>query len=251
VSVDLLVPDWPAPRGVRALITLRSGGVSSGPYGAGARGGLNLGLGSGDSVEAVLDNRRRLREVLPAEPRWLQQVHGAAVVDAARVTATPPAADAAVTDAPHVVAAVMMADCLPVLLADRDGRAVGVAHAGWRGLAAGVLQATVAALRTRVGVAPLTAWLGPAIGPDHFEVGADVHTAMCAALPQAERAFVAAGPGKYHADLFMLAREALAQAGVTDVHGGGVCTHCDPARFYSHRRDRITGRHAALIWRGA
>jgi YfiH family protein len=251
MSQDLLQLDWPAPPGVFARVTLRAGGVSTGPHGAGASGGLNLGFGSGDVAEAVMENRRRLRAQLPAEPRWLQQVHGAAVVDAAQVTAEAPAADAAVTDAAGVVAVVMMADCLPVLLTDREGRAVGAAHAGWRGLAAGVLQATVAALRARVGAAPLMAWLGPAIGPDHFEVGAEVRAAMRAALPQADLAFKATGADKLHADLFMLARQALAHAGVTEVYGGGVCTYCDAARFYSHRRDRVTGRHAALIWREA
>jgi len=244
-------PQWPAAAHVRARVTLRAGGLSQGPYGAGEQGGLNLGYGSGDAAVAVSANRALLRATLPAEPAWLAQVHGAVVVDAAQVRAeAPPAADAACTDAANVVAAVMMADCLPVLLTDRDGRAVAAAHAGWRGLAAGVLQATVRALRARVGDgATLLAWLGPAIGPDHFEVGADVLAAMQVALPEAERAFVPGAPGKYHADLYALARQALALAGVHAVYGDVDCTYCNAARYYSHRRDRVTGRHAALIWR--
>lgn len=244
-------PDWPAPAHVRARVTLRAGGVSHGPYGAGTVGGFNLGMACGDDPVAVRANRARLRSALPAEPAWLAQVHGAAVVDAAALGGVPPRADAAFTDRPGVVAVVMMADCLPVLYTDRAGRGVAAAHAGWRGLAAGVLQATATALRTRLGGAELIAWLGPAIGPDHFEVGRDVHAAMCAALPAAEAAFVATGPDRFHADLYLLARQALAQGGVSAVYGATDCTACDATRYYSHRRDRVTGRHAALIWRAA
>jgi YfiH family protein len=210
---------------------------------------MNLGLGCGDDVSTVAANRARLREMLPSEPRWLRQVHGCGVVDAATVGGTVEA-DAAVTDQPGTVAVVMVADCMPVLLADERGRCVGVAHAGWRGLAAGILQATVRAMRERLGEpdARLIAYLGPAIGPDHFEVGGDVLQAMMSGLEGAAAAFVPAGAGKYRADLFALGRMALAAAGVDAVFGGGVCTVCDPARFYSHRRDRITGRHAALVW---
>jgi polyphenol oxidase len=248
-----LEPDWPAPPGVRALITLRSGGVSTGPYGtADGRGGLNLGVACGDAAAAVNANRARLVRELPSVPRWLRQVHGARVVDAAGVGEEPVEADAAWTDQPGVVATIQMADCLPVLLADAHGRCVGVAHAGWRGLAAGVIQATARAMRAGLGdpSAPLRAYLGPAIGPDHFEVGREVAVAVQDGLPgvSLEHAFVAHGEGKFRADLYALARLALAQVQVHEVHGGGLCTVCDPVRFYSHRRDRVTGRHAALIW---
>jgi YfiH family protein len=248
-STDWICPDWPVPPGVQAFITTRAGGSSTGAYGAPNRDGMNLGLGSGDDISVVAANRSRLREMLPAEPRWLRQVHGARVVDAATVDGIVEA-DAAVTDQPGTVAVVMVADCMPVLLADERGRCVGAAHAGWRGLAAGILQATVRAMRERLGEpdARLIAYLGPAIGPDHFEVGGDVLQAMTAGLEGAATAFVPAGAGKYRADLFALGRMALAAAGVDAVFGGGVCTVCDPERFYSHRRDRITGRHAALVW---
>lgn len=251
VPHDWIVPHWPAPPSVHALSTTRSGGVSRGAY-----AGLNLGLSTRDEPADVQRNRARLRAQLPAGPRWLRQVHGAQVVDASSVTAVDPGvgagveADAAVTVERGVVAAVLTADCLPVLLADAGGRGIGVAHAGWRGLAAGVLQASARALRTALNDpdARLIAWLGPAIALDHFEVGADVHAAMCAALPDADRAFVPKGAGKFRADLDALARLALAREKVTDVHGGGECTYCDATRFYSHRRDRETGRQATLIW---
>lgn len=248
-SCDWIRPDWPVPPVVRALITTRAGGTSTGAYGAPDRDGMNLGLGSGDDVTVVAANRARLRRSLPSEPRWLRQVHGSRVVDAADADGSVEA-DAAVTDQAGKVAVVMVADCMPVLLADDRGRCVGVAHAGWRGLAAGIVQATVGMMRQRLRDpgARLIAYLGPAIGPDHFEVGADVLQAMTSGLPEAAAAFVPAGAGKYHADLFALGRMALAAVGVDAVFGGGVCTYCDPQRFYSHRRDRVTGRHAALIW---
>lgn len=244
-----IVPDWAAPANVHALITTRAGGVSGGPFGAGADGGMNIGLKSGDAIENVRANRERLRAALPAEPRWLRQVHGAAVASIDEDD-DPAPADAAVSLLPRRVCAVSIADCLPVLFAERGGRAVGAAHAGWRGMAAGVIQNTAAAMRTKLGDdgAELLAYLGPAIGPAHFEVGEEVLVAMSERLPQAERAFVPASPGKYLADLFALARQALAQAGVEQVFGGGDCTFTDEARFFSYRRDRVTGRHAALVW---
>ncbi len=242
-------PDWDAPDHVHALITTRAGGVSEGPFGAAGAGGMNVGLKSGDDIDRVRENRALLRRCLPEEPRWLQQVHGAAVafVDDGE-PATP--ADAAVSLRRGRVCVVSVADCLPVLFADRAGRAVGVAHAGWRGLAAGVLQETAGAMRVRMRdpQAELSAFLGPAIGPQRFEVGAEVLEAMRARLPQAAAAFAALPSGKYLCDLFALARMALAQAGIERISGGGVCTHSDAQRFYSYRRDRITGRHAALIW---
>lgn len=247
-----IVPEWSAPDAVRALITTRAGGTSAAPFDAAGGGGMNLGFGSGDDLAAVAANRARLRAALPAMPGWLKQVHGARVVDAAEAVAAPSPleADAAFTDRPGVVAVAMMADCLPVLLADARGRGVAVAHAGWRGLVAGVIQASVRALRERVAdpSAGLIAYLGPAIGPDHFEVGPEVRDAACTRLAGAESFFVPHASGKYRADLFALGRLALAQEGVDAVFGGGVCTYCDADRFYSHRRDRVTGRHAALIW---
>lgn len=268
-----LLPDWMAPADVHAVVTTRRGGVSAGPWGdaAGAPCGMNLGFGSGDDRAAVEANRARLAALLPSSPVWLRQVHGADVIDADGLVAQasaadsahgtdatgtePPTADAAVALAPGVVCVVMVADCLPVFFTDRAGRAVGVAHAGWRGLAAGILEATVARLRERLGepAAPMLAWLGPAIGPEHFEVGADVLDAMLARWPDAGRAFSASPlgrAGKWHADLFALARRALADCGAIEVTGGGYGTAGDAQRFYSHRRDAgRTGRHAALIWR--
>ena len=245
-------PDWSAPANVRALITTRAGGVSDGPYGAPplGRDGMNIGLRSGDDVADVLANRALLRACLPSDPRWLDQVHGATVVDAAQAESAS-TADASFTDAPNVVCVVSVADCMPVLLADTSGQCVGVAHAGWRGLAAGVIQATVKSMRDRLGDgrAELVAYLGPAIGPRHFEVGAEVLAAMRAQLPNAERAFSLHSAGKYVADLFALGRQALAQAGITRTYGGYDCTFSDPERFYSFRRERVSGRHAALIWR--
>lgn len=243
-------PDWPVGAHVQALITTRAGGVSIGPWGVPPEGsgGMNVGFGSGDDAAAVRANRARLRVALPEEPRWLRQVHGATVVRADDVHA-PIDADASFTTTPGVVAAVMVADCMPVLLTDTAGRCVGVAHAGWRGVAAGVLQATVRSMRAALGsdAAELVAYLGPAIGPAHFEVGAEVRDAMARTLPGSATAF-RPHREKFLADLFELARLALGMAGVTRVHGGGVCTYSDPARFYSYRRDRVTGRHAALVW---
>lgn len=247
IHVDLAVP------GVRGFVTTRGGGASAGPYAAhDGTGGLNLGFGSGEAREVVARNRAQVCQLLPAAPAWLRQVHGANVVDA-ETAAEPVEADASTTITPGVVCAVLVADCLPVLLASRDGRGVAAAHAGWRGLAAGVIQQTATTLRRRLGRADaeLVAYLGPAIGPAAFEVGPEVLDAMLERLPSAASAFVpgaADRPGKHRADLFTLARMALAQVGIEAVAGGGECTHSDPARFYSFRRDGVTGRHAAFIW---
>jgi len=239
---EWIEPDWPAPPGVRALVTTRHGGVSTGPY-----SGLNLGAHVGDAPEAVAENRRRVAAGLPAMPLWLEQVHGTEVVvaDAAQPGTR---ADAAFTRRAGAVCAVMVADCLPVLFCDDRGTVVAAAHAGWRGLAGGVLENTVRAM----GVPPaqLMAWLGPAIGPAAFEVGGEVREAFCARQPEAAGAFApGVVPGKWMADIFRLARLRLAAAGVGRVYGGGVCTVSDPARFYSYRRDGTTGRFAALVWR--
>ncbi len=262
-----LVPDWEAPARVRAMVTGRRGGVSRGPWGlsGGVAGGLNLGTHCGDAAADVAENRARLLACLPAPPRWLRQVHGAAVLVAragdagASVTRAPaasadatcePEADAAVTADAGVVLAVLTADCLPVLLADTRGRAVGVAHAGWRGLALGVLERGVDALRACAGGdAQVLAWLGPAIGPRAFEVGADVLHAFCDVDPSCAAAFrPGERDGKWFADLYQLARIALARAGVQRIRGGGHCTVEEHERFYSYRRDRTSGRMATLIW---
>jgi YfiH family protein len=238
---DWIVPEWPAPANVRALITTRSGGVSTGPFAS-----MNLGQRlDDDDQESVRINRATLRDLLPAEPKWLRQVHGVNVVNADKLQ-QPVEADAAVARNPGSVCSIMIADCLPVLLTDRAGSVVAAAHAGWRGLAAGVLENTVRAMQSASD--ELLAFLGPAIGPAAFEVGADVRDAFLARSTDAETAFVAHQPGKWRADLFALARQRLHAIGVTQIHGGGVCTYSDPRRFFSHRRDKITGRMAALIW---
>ncbi len=237
---DWIVPDWPAPARVRALITTRNGGGSTGPYAS-----MNLGLRVNDDPAAVGANRRRLRQFLPAEPKWLNQVHGTTVVTAESIT-DPVEADASVATSPGSVVAIMVADCLPVLFTDRGGNVVAAAHAGWRGLAAGVMENTVRALATPP--KDVLAYLGPAIGPSAFEVGDEVRDAFVAVDPAAGRAFQAHRPGKWLADLFLLARQRLAGAGVSGVYGGGQCTFSDPMRFFSHRRDKVSGRMAALIW---
>ena len=252
MSAHWIRPDWSAPPNVHAVITTRGGGASRGPYGVPphGHGGMNIGLGSGDDLADVTANRALLRASLPSDPRWLNQVHGASVVDAAQVDSGAKA-DASFTTAANVVCVVSVADCMPVFLTDASGRAVAVAHAGWRGLAAGVIQSTVQSMRASLedSSAALLAYLGPAIGPTHFEVGAEVLDAMQAGLPEASRAFSAQPNGKFLANLSELGRQALDQVGVTHIYGGHDCTFSDSARFYSFRRDRTTGRHAALIWR--
>lgn len=237
---DWIVPDWPVPANVRALITTRSGGVSTGPFAS-----MNLGQRIEDDMQSVRTNRASLRDLLPAEPMWLLQVHGARVADADKLQ-QPVEADAAVARNPGSVCIVMVADCLPVLLADRAGSVVAAAHAGWRGLAAGVLENTVRAMGTTPD--ELLAYFGPAIGPSAFEVGADVRDAFLAQSADAACAFVTHQPGKWRADLFALARQRLRASGVTQIYGGGLCTYSDPLRFFSHRRDKVTGRMGALIW---
>lgn len=239
-----LQPQWDVPARVRALVTTRAGGVSQAPWDS-----FNLGLRAGEEAVTVLANRARLRTHLPAEPAWLHQVHGTTVVDAAAVaTEGPePQADASFTVKAGVVCAVLVADCMPVLLADRAGTCVGVAHAGWRGMSGGVIESLLA--RLPVAPAQLSAWLGPAIGPQHFEVGEDVRTAFTQADALAASAFVPypGRPGKWLCDLEALARRRLARAGVSRVFGGGMCTVSE-SRFYSYRRDRITGRMGAFLW---
>jgi hypothetical protein len=233
--------DWPAPGNVRSWQTLRAGGVSAGAYAA-----LNLGAHVHDDSAAVTRNRALLVEglALPAEPAWLRQVHGTDIADLDQVHDR--AADGAVTATPGHIAVIMTADCLPVLLCDRAGTRVGAAHAGWRGLAAGVLPAAVAAL----GVSPdrVLAWLGPAIGPSAFEVGEEVRDAFLQGDDGAGPAFRRNVRGRWQADLYELARRSLAAAGVGSVFGGGYCTYREPARFFSHRREAPCGRQATLVW---
>ncbi|MDP9008823.1 MAG: peptidoglycan editing factor PgeF [Pseudomonadota bacterium] len=250
-------PEWPAPKGVRALSSLRGepagGGASQAPY-----AWFNLGRHVGDDPVAVAENRRLLRSRagLPAEPSWLAQVHGVTVadLDAAGLDApgldpagTRGPADAATTRRLGIVCAILTADCLPIVFATDTGDAVAAAHAGWRGLAAGVIGATVRAM----GVSPsrLIAWLGPAIGPKHFEVGAEVREAFLSVDAGAGDAFEATLTGKFMADLVMLARRQLKDLGVSRIYGRGDCTYAHTDRYFSHRRDGVTGRQATLIWR--
>lgn len=240
----LIAPDWPAPPAVHACVTTRTlAGVSPAPFDR-----FNLGSRCGDTSSAVAANRAALQTLaqLPASPRWLQQVHGTRVVDAdATALDVEPAADAILTRRSGSVLAILTADCLPVLLCTDDGSAVAAAHAGWRGLAGGVLEATVAAL----GASParLIAWIGPAIAAASYEVGDEVRTAFVAGDHGAADAFAATHPGHWSCDLPMLARRRLAAVGVGRVCGGGFDTFRDE-RFYSYRRERETGRFATLIW---
>ena len=266
--------DWPAPPGVRALTTLRHGlGISQSPFDA-----FNLGSRCGDEADAVIQNRRQLEAALqlPSAPRWLRQVHGIEVarfapppadagggrervaLSAMEGKSTPPQpspafagegepqADAAVTSTPGTVLAILTADCLPVVFAAKDGSEIAAAHAGWRGLCAGILEATVAAMATSPG--DVVAWLGPAAGPQAYEIGEEVFNAFTARDGRARMAFLPTRPGHWKVDLYMLARQRLLDAGVTDVYGGGLCTISDPARFFSHRRDGRSGRIATLAW---
>jgi polyphenol oxidase len=239
---------WLAPKGVRAAFTLRCAGASAGPYAA-----FNTATHVGDEPNAVQRNRAALRTALhlTSEPSWLEQVHGAEVCDldreSAPVESRVPIADAAVTTRSDRVCVVQVADCLPVLFATRDGARVAAAHAGWRGLANGVLEATVASLGVPAGT--LTVWLGPAISQRHFEVGAEVRQAFLAHHDSATEAFTANERGRWQCDLNQLARRRLAALGVREIAGGKWCTFSDREKFFSHRRDGVTGRMAALIWR--
>lgn len=240
----ILIPDWPAPPNVRAVVTTRLlPGESKPPFDR-----FNLGARCGDEPAAVTANRATLEEALelPEAPRWMQQVHGIDVHDADAVLAdAEPKADAAVTRNAGRVLAVLTADCLPIFICADDGTAVGVAHAGWRGLAGGVIEATVASLGSRPG--SLIAWLGPAIAAGSYEVGDEVRAAFLQADDAAAAAFERTRPGHWLCDLYALARQRLAAAGVERISGGGFDTFAD-ARFYSYRRDRETGRFASLIW---
>ena len=240
--MDWIEADWPAPPWVRAISTTRLGGISAGPY-----AGLNLGDHVGDDPAHVAENRERLRLELglPAAPHWLRQVHGCGVA-AAHEPSADCEADAMVAWGPGQVCAVLTADCLPILLCDRAGTRVAAVHAGWRGLVAGVIEAAVGHLASPP--ESLLAWLGPAIGPGAFEVGAEVRERFLEWDGQAEAAFTPRNQGQWLADLPLLARQRLARLGVRDVRGEGLCTFQDAGRFYSYRRDGATGRMASLIW---
>lgn len=236
---DWLIPDWPAPQNVRACITTRSGGDSLPPFAH-----FNLGQHVGDSYKQVQANRKYLAEALGCQPTWLNQVHGDRVVsaDATQVLT----ADASMSREVGLACCIMSADCLPVLFTDQNGSCVAAAHAGWRSLVAGILENTVASMQA----APqqIMAWLGPAIGVDAFEVGAEVRDAFIQQHPQTVAAFAPSrNTGRWMADIYQLARIRLAACGVQAVYGGGLCTVTDP-RFYSYRRDAVTGRFASLIW---
>jgi polyphenol oxidase len=242
MSLSWLEADWPAPPGVRTLSTYRTGGISGGPYAS-----LNLGDHVGDDPGAVAENRRRLKREagLPSEPQWLAQVHGVAVADLDADAPNKPA-DAAFTRTPGLICSILTADCLPVLFAADSGEAVGAAHAGWRGLAAGILEATCNAMGT--GPEKMLVWLGPAIGPAAFEVGGEVREAFTRQDEGSEAAFTANSRGRFMADLELLARRRLAKLGITRIFGGGECTYTFADRYFSHRRDGQSGRQATLIW---
>ena len=237
-----ITPDWPAPANVKAAATLRTGGVSQEPFAS-----LNLGSHVGDDAAAVAENRRLLKTALqlPAEPAWLNQVHGTNVV-IANSQSSPPTADASVAHEANQVCVVLTADCLPVLFCDRQGTRVGAAHAGWRGLAGGVLGATIRALD--VLPSQLLAWLGPAIEPEAFEVGPEVREQFVAQDAGNAAAFHANARGRWQADLYQLAKNELARLGVPEVHGGGLRCHDDAERFFSYRRNQRTGRMGTLVW---
>lgn len=237
---NCIIPDWPAPKNVHALQTTRIGGVSVAPY-----HNFNLGDHVGDAAQAVARNRQLLSSILPTEPVWLQQVHGTVVADADSAGCLVQA-DAAVARRRGSVCVVMTADCLPVLLCDDAGTVVGAAHAGWKGLAAGVIEATVQAMN----IAPhkLLAWLGPAISQRAFEVGEDVREAFVAQHAQACEAFIPGANGKWMADIYLLAQQRLHALGISRVYGGEHCTYSDPAHFFSYRRDGVTGRMGTFIW---
>lgn len=256
MTANLLIPDWPAPVNVRAAVTTRRGGVSLAPWDS-----LNLALHVGDSNDAVAENRRMLQHQLqlPCEPAWLEQVHGTRVLtlNDGALDGKPladNAADAAVTRVAGQASVVMTADCLPLLFCDRSGTVVAASHAGWRGLASGVLRNTVAAMG--VDPAQILVWLGPAIGPACFEVGAEVVAAFVAnAVDDRHRRAIAScfvssepNPGKLLADIYALARAELNAIGVSAIYGGGLCTVTDSDNWYSYRRDGVTGRMAALVW---
>lgn len=238
-ELPLITPDWPAPANVKALQTTRQGGVSMGVYAS-----LNLGEHVKDNPQHVAVNRQLLSAYMPTEPVWLNQVHGVRVIDAA-LSSCLESADASVATRKQVVCVTMTADCLPVLLCDHAGTVVAAVHAGWRSLCDGVIESTVAAMSVKTD--QLMAWLGPAIGPEAFEVGSEVRAQFMAKDAQAESAFKAKGD-KWLGDLYTIARQRLQRLGVTQVYGGGHCTFSESETFFSFRRDGDTGRMGSFIW---
>jgi polyphenol oxidase len=234
-----ITAEWPAPTNVRTLITTRAGGVSTGPFAS-----MNLGAFLTDDAQAVKANRSILRRHLPAEPKWLRQVHGTQVVEADTLHGLTEA-DASVARKANTVCAIATADCIPLLFCNRQGTVVAAAHAGWRGLCAGVIENTILSMQCEA--QNILAYLGPAIGPKRFEVGREVYDAFLRHDAQAAQAFSEKTNGKFMADIYLLARQRLNRAGVTQVFGGEFCT-VEDARFFSHRRDKETGRMASLIW---
>jgi purine-nucleoside/S-methyl-5'-thioadenosine phosphorylase / adenosine deaminase len=246
---DWIIPEWPAPSNVRALFTTRIGGTSSGPNGIYAT--LNLGDHVNDRATNVAGNRALLRNYLPSNPKWLKQVHGVLPIWVDHDSTTFEG-DAAMSRRCGTVCVVLVADCLPIFLCDLAGTMVGVIHAGWRGLAGGIIEKTITEMNC--GQTRLMAWLGPAIGPNYFEVGEEVREAFINQDGKSRLAFVPqyqTKGSKWLANIFLLARQRLATAGVTEIYGGEICTYSDPKKFYSYRRDGVTGRMAALIWLSA
>lgn len=242
-SMEFIHPNWPAPSNIKALQTTRNGGLSLDAFAS-----LNMGMHVGDDPIVVAKNRQLLSAYLPSEPVWVNQVHGINVIDAAASSCLQNA-DASYTNKPNVVCVTMTADCLPVLLCDQKGKVVAAVHAGWRGLCDGVIEAAVA--KMQVPVNEILAWLGPAIGPNAFEVGDEVRSQFMARDTQAELAFVACSD-KWLCNLYLIAQQRLQRMGVTQIYGAGIdedfCTYSDEARFFSYRRDNVTGRMASLIW---
>ena len=246
---DWIIPEWPAPSNVRALFTTRNGGYSNGPNGIYAT--FNLGDHVNDRATDVAKNRALLRNFLPSNPRWLKQTHSVLPIWVDHGSKTLEG-DAAMSQRCGIVCVVLVADCLPIFLCDLAGTMVGVIHAGWRGLAGGIIEKTVAEMNC--GKTRLIAWLGPAIGPNYFEVGDEVREAFVNQDDKSRLAFVpkhAKQDSKWLANIFLLARQRLVTAGVTEIYGGKICTYSDPGKFYSYRRDGATGRMAALIWLSA
>lgn len=237
---DFIYPDWPAPANIKAIQTTRAGGLSRTPYKS-----LNLGTHVGDFACDVAANRQRLSPFLPSEPVWLNQVHGVQVMDASLANCVEEA-DATFSKKVGTVCTVMTADCLPVLLCDTEGTVVAAAHAGWRGLCQGVLEATVMAMQTPP--EKLMAWMGPAIGASVFEIGDEVRAAFIVKNAQAAQAFTPISPNKWLMDIYQLARLRLKAVSISQVYGGDFCTYTDQTRFFSYRRDGITGRMASMIW---
>lgn len=246
---DWIIPEWPAPSNVSALFTTRNGGTSSGPNGIYAT--LNLGDHVNDRATDVAGNRALLRNYLPSNPKWLKQVHGVLPIWVDQDSTTFEG-DAAMSRRCGTVCVVLVADCLPIFLCDLAGTMVSVIHAGWRGLAGGIIEKTITEMNC--GQNRLMAWLGPAIGPNYFEVGEEVREAFINQDGKSRLAFVPQykkKDSKWLANIFLLARQRLVTAGVTEIYGGEICTYSDPKKFYSYRRDGATGRMAALIWLSA